>query len=146
MARYVVHFLGRLEPFGRAAVELQGGSFDKPDRLFRDVPCLGLVVIVVCLFECAGTWTEWHQNPDTRPGSRVCVCVCVRVIVCVRACFVAWTKCVPAGGGRVEERVDGQRAGRPRAHPYVRTNPSDPLYPSNTPHAHKHELKPRPAP
>ena len=36
-AGYVLHYLVRLQPFSDMAVELQGGTFDKPDRLFRSV-------------------------------------------------------------------------------------------------------------
>jgi hypothetical protein len=36
-AGYVLHYLTRLEPYSRWALQLQGGKFDKPDRLFRDV-------------------------------------------------------------------------------------------------------------
>jgi hypothetical protein len=36
-AGYVLYYLVRLEPFSRLALQLQGGKFDKPDRLFRDV-------------------------------------------------------------------------------------------------------------
>jgi len=36
-AGYVLHYLVRLEPYSRMALSLQGGQFDKPDRLFRDV-------------------------------------------------------------------------------------------------------------
>ena len=36
-AGYVLHYLVRLQPFSDMAVELQGGSFDKPDRLFRSI-------------------------------------------------------------------------------------------------------------
>jgi len=34
----VLHYLLRLEPFTSYAIELQGGSFDHPDRLFGSVP------------------------------------------------------------------------------------------------------------
>ena len=34
----VLHYLLRLEPFTSAALELQGGKFDLPDRLFTDIP------------------------------------------------------------------------------------------------------------
>ena len=33
----MLHYLVRLEPYARAAVALQGGRFDKADRLFADV-------------------------------------------------------------------------------------------------------------
>ncbi len=36
-AGYVLHYLLRLEPFSHLALALQGGTFDKADRLFRDV-------------------------------------------------------------------------------------------------------------
>lgn len=36
-AGYILHYLLRLEPFTRLALGLQGGRFDKPDRLFRDI-------------------------------------------------------------------------------------------------------------
>ncbi|KAG5181492.1 BEACH domain-containing protein [Tribonema minus] len=36
-AGYVLYYLVRLEPFTRMALALQGGAFDKADRLFRDV-------------------------------------------------------------------------------------------------------------
>lgn len=36
-AGYILHYLLRLEPFTRLALGLQGGRFDKADRLFRDV-------------------------------------------------------------------------------------------------------------
>ena len=36
-AGYVLHYLVRLQPFSDMAVELQGGTFDKPDRLFRSI-------------------------------------------------------------------------------------------------------------
>ncbi|KAL3665809.1 hypothetical protein V7S43_009236 [Phytophthora oleae] len=35
---YVVNYLIRLEPFTALALELQGGVFDHPDRLFRSIP------------------------------------------------------------------------------------------------------------
>ncbi|OWZ20163.1 hypothetical protein PHMEG_0005466 [Phytophthora megakarya] len=35
---YVINYLIRLEPFTALALELQGGEFDHPDRLFRSVP------------------------------------------------------------------------------------------------------------
>ncbi|RLN79412.1 hypothetical protein BBJ28_00005415 [Nothophytophthora sp. Chile5] len=35
---YVVNYLIRLEPFTALALELQGGDFDHPDRLFRSIP------------------------------------------------------------------------------------------------------------
>ena len=34
---YVLHYLLRLEPYTRMHLVLQGGKFDKPDRLFRDI-------------------------------------------------------------------------------------------------------------
>ena len=34
---YVLHFLLRLEPYTRMALELQGKQFDRPDRLFRSI-------------------------------------------------------------------------------------------------------------
>lgn len=36
-AGYVLHYLLRLQPYANMAVSLQGGSFDKPDRLFTSV-------------------------------------------------------------------------------------------------------------
>ncbi|CAB1115290.1 unnamed protein product [Ectocarpus sp. CCAP 1310/34] len=36
-AGYILHYLLRLEPFTKLALALQGGRFDKADRLFRDV-------------------------------------------------------------------------------------------------------------
>lgn len=36
-AGYVLHYLVRLQPFSSMAIELQGGVFDKPDRLFRSI-------------------------------------------------------------------------------------------------------------
>lgn len=36
-AGYVLHYLVRLQPFSNMAVDLQGGGFDKPDRLFRSI-------------------------------------------------------------------------------------------------------------
>ena len=36
-AAYVLYYLMRLEPFSRLALQLQGGKFDVPDRLFRDI-------------------------------------------------------------------------------------------------------------
>ncbi|CAM9941922.1 unnamed protein product, partial [Phaeothamnion confervicola] len=36
-AGYTLYYMLRLEPFSRLALHLQGGHFDKPDRLFRDV-------------------------------------------------------------------------------------------------------------
>ena len=36
-AGYILHYLLRLEPFTRLALALQGGRFDKADRLFRDI-------------------------------------------------------------------------------------------------------------
>lgn len=36
-AGYTLHYLLRLEPFTRLALALQGGRFDKADRLFRDI-------------------------------------------------------------------------------------------------------------
>jgi WD40 repeat protein len=36
-AGYILYYLLRLEPFSRLALSLQGGKFDKPDRLFRDI-------------------------------------------------------------------------------------------------------------
>lgn len=36
-AGYILHYLLRLEPFTRLALGLQGGRFDKADRLFRDI-------------------------------------------------------------------------------------------------------------
>ncbi|CAM9604379.1 unnamed protein product, partial [Choristocarpus tenellus] len=36
-AGYILYYLVRLEPFTRLALGLQGGGFDKPDRLFRDL-------------------------------------------------------------------------------------------------------------
>lgn len=36
-AGYVLYYLLRLEPYTRLHLSLQGGKFDKPDRLFRDV-------------------------------------------------------------------------------------------------------------
>ncbi|KAG3160874.1 WD repeat- and FYVE domain-containing protein 4 [Phytophthora idaei] len=35
---YVINYLIRLEPFTALALELQGGVFDHPDRLFRSIP------------------------------------------------------------------------------------------------------------
>ncbi|GMF38763.1 unnamed protein product [Phytophthora fragariaefolia] len=35
---YVINYLIRLEPFTALALELQGGAFDHPDRLFRSIP------------------------------------------------------------------------------------------------------------
>ncbi|KAL7683403.1 putative BEACH domain, WD40-repeat-containing domain, PH-BEACH domain, BEACH domain superfamily [Plasmopara halstedii] len=35
---YVINYLIRLEPFTAMALELQGGNFDHPDRLFRSIP------------------------------------------------------------------------------------------------------------
>lgn len=34
-AGYVLYYLMRLQPFSRMAITLQGGQFDKPDRLFK---------------------------------------------------------------------------------------------------------------
>ena len=34
---YVLHFLMRLQPFTQMAISLQGGQFDKADRLFRSI-------------------------------------------------------------------------------------------------------------
>ncbi len=34
---YVLHYLVRLEPFSHLSLALQGGTFDKADRLFRDI-------------------------------------------------------------------------------------------------------------
>ena len=34
---YVLYYLMRLEPYSRLALSLQGGNWDKPDRLFRSV-------------------------------------------------------------------------------------------------------------
>lgn len=34
-AGYVLYYLMRLQPFSRMAISLQGGQFDKPDRLFK---------------------------------------------------------------------------------------------------------------
>ncbi len=36
-AGYVLHYLVRLEPFSHLSLALQGGTFDKADRLFRDI-------------------------------------------------------------------------------------------------------------
>jgi hypothetical protein len=36
-AGYVLYYLMRLEPFSRLALSLQGGRFDKADRLFRNI-------------------------------------------------------------------------------------------------------------
>jgi hypothetical protein len=36
-AGYVLHYLMRMQPFARMAISLQGGQFDKPDRLFRSI-------------------------------------------------------------------------------------------------------------
>ncbi len=36
-AAYVCDYLLRLEPYAHISLELQDGSFDKADRLFRDV-------------------------------------------------------------------------------------------------------------
>ncbi|CAN0329127.1 unnamed protein product, partial [Discosporangium mesarthrocarpum] len=36
-AGYILYYLVRLEPFTRLALGLQGGAFDKADRLFRDL-------------------------------------------------------------------------------------------------------------
>lgn len=36
-AGYILHYLLRLEPFTKLALALQGGRFDKADRLFRDI-------------------------------------------------------------------------------------------------------------
>ncbi|CAM9326778.1 unnamed protein product, partial [Chrysoparadoxa australica] len=36
-AGYILYYLVRLEPFTHLALNLQGGRFDKPDRLFRDI-------------------------------------------------------------------------------------------------------------
>jgi hypothetical protein len=36
-AGYVLHYLMRIQPFARMAITLQGGQFDKPDRLFRSI-------------------------------------------------------------------------------------------------------------
>ena len=36
-AGYVLHYLMRLEPYSRLALSLQGGRFDKADRLFRSI-------------------------------------------------------------------------------------------------------------
>jgi hypothetical protein len=37
LCSYVLHYLLRLEPFTTQAIELQGGRFDCPDRLFTNV-------------------------------------------------------------------------------------------------------------
>ncbi|CAM9129947.1 unnamed protein product, partial [Ectocarpus fasciculatus] len=36
-AGYVLHYLMRMQPFSGMAINLQGGQFDKPDRLFRSI-------------------------------------------------------------------------------------------------------------
>ena len=33
----VMHYLNRLQPFSSYCVRLQGGRFDRPDRIFRSV-------------------------------------------------------------------------------------------------------------
>ena len=36
-AGYVLHYLMRIQPYSRMAISLQGGQFDKPDRLFKGI-------------------------------------------------------------------------------------------------------------
>ena len=36
-AGYVLYYLSRLEPYSRMGLQLQGGNFDQPDRLFIDI-------------------------------------------------------------------------------------------------------------
>ena len=73
-AGYILHYLLRLEPFTRLALALQGGRFDKADRLFRDIRSSwesasreNLQVLAILCFIL-----KWHLLSGSGGNSRCC--------------------------------------------------------------------------
>ena len=63
-AATVLHYLLRLQPFTRAALELQGGRLDHADRLFHDVSATWRGVTGSSLADVQELTPEWFSLPE----------------------------------------------------------------------------------
>ena len=63
-AGYVLYYLIRLEPFSHLNATLQGGRFDRADRLFRDVGSSWVSASTENLQDVRELIPEWYSLPD----------------------------------------------------------------------------------